>query len=207
MGYNKANLLVERALSYDVVLGDQPQAALAASYHHAGPPSEEPCFQGVADEYEQAADYLAIADQCYWNFLRVLAPAGSQLVESSRHVVPGDTLFSGRTWDSAAQTLNEFPPLTTFANFLLVPRGEEITAAFRYALPPGVVETGANGSVYRLTIYKQPGARSEPLRATITLPDGATLLEAVPSPGESDGNRLTYEINLDANLEITLRYR
>ena len=206
MGYNKANYYVERAFTYDVALGDQPQAALTITYRHTGPVSDEPCFQGVAEEFAQAADYLAIADQCYWNFLRVYTPLGSALVDSSRHVVPGDTLFSGRTWDSTAQPLDEMPGLTTFGNFLLLPRGGEATAHFIYDLPAGVIEPGNESSIYRLTVHKQPG-RAEPTVVNVTLPEGTTLVEAQPAPSNEEGNRLTFAWELVANTDIEVRYR
>ena len=206
MGYNKVNYYVERAFTYDVALGGQPQATLTITYRHTGPTSEEACFQGVAEEFAEAADYLAIADQCYWNFLRVYAPQGSVLVDSSRHVVPGDTLFSGQTWDSAAQVIEELSGLTTFANFLLLPRGGRETATFTYNLPEDVIIPSNDANVYRLTVHKQPG-RPEPAVVNVTLPAGATLLEAAPAPVNVDGNRLTFAWELIANTGIEVHYR
>uniref|UniRef100_UPI0035AE056D hypothetical protein n=1 Tax=Promineifilum sp. TaxID=2664178 RepID=UPI0035AE056D len=144
---------------------------------------------------------------CYWNFLRVYAPGGSELIDSSRHVVPGETLFSGRTWDGAAQTMREQPGLTTFANFLLVPRAGEMTASFRYRLPAGVTEPVDDGALYRLTVFKQPGLRPEPLRLAVVLPDGATLLSATPAPTLIEGNHITFETTLETNLTFSVRYQ
>lgn len=206
MGYNKANYYVERAFTYDVILGAQSQATLTIAYRHTGPTSDEACFQGVAEEFAQAADYLAIADQCYWNFLRTYAPLGSTLRDSSRHVVPGDTLFSGQTWDNAAQPLDDLPQLATFANFLLLPRGGEATAYFTYDLPAGVIEPGNGANLYHLTIHKQPG-RPEPTMVNVTLPIGATLMAAQPAPSSVEGNQLTFTWELVANADIEIRYR
>jgi hypothetical protein len=207
VGYNKVNLYVERSLDYAVTLGAQPEATLAVHYRHTGPDNGEPCRQGATEEFEQASEYLTLADKCYWNYLRVYAPADSELLDSSRHVVPGETLFTGRTWDGAAQTSREQPGLTTFANFLLLPRAGETTASFRYSLPAAVIEPAEDGALYRLTLFKQPGLRPEPLRLTLTLPDGATLLSATPAPTASDGNRLTFEATLAANFVLSVRYR
>lgn len=207
LGYNKANILVDRALDYAISLGPQPHATLTLNYRHNAPVSEKACYQGVKEEFEQATDYMTLADQCYWNYLRVYAPAGSRLLDSSHHIVPGETLFSGNTWDSAGQTVSELPWLTTFANFMLLPRGEEATAFFQYELPAGVIETVENDTVYRLAVHKQPGTRAEPLRLTISIPAGASLLEAVPSPTGFDGERLVYEISLETNIDFTVRYR
>ncbi|CUS02559.2 conserved protein of unknown function [Candidatus Promineifilum breve] len=207
MGFNKANVMVERSLQYVVSLGDRPQATLALNYRHTGPPSNEACFQGVEDEFEQAADYLTLADQCYWNFLRVYAPRGSRLLDSSTHLVPGDTLFNGVTWENAAQTYDEMPGLATFGNFMLLPRGAEGTVYFQYELPAGVVVSEDGDTVYRLTIHKQPGTRPEPLYLTVSLPSGAELLEASPTPTQVDGDIFIFELSLASDMELTMRYR
>ncbi len=206
MGYNKANLLVERALTYEVNLGAQPQASLNVLYHHTGQARDETCLQGVFEEYAAASDYLALTDKCYWNYVRVYAPGGSILQASSSHSVPGESLLNGRAWEGAAQTVAEQPGLTTFANFFLLPWGEEVTAMFQYQLPAGVTQTENGDTIYRLTVYKQPGTRPEQLTLAITLPAGATLLDSSLPATESEG-RLIMNTTLESNLEILLRYR
>src|SRR5690606_6071968 len=187
MGYNKANVFIERALDYDVSLGDSPMATLTISYTHTGPTSDIPCYQGVDKEFEEAAEYLAIADQCYWNYLRVYAPAGSEIIDSSRHLVPGDTLYSETTWESNALAINDIPWLTTFANFLLVPRGQQEVVFLNYALPVEVVVDGESGnSIYNLAVHKQPGMKMEKLAVTVTLPEGATLVGTFPMPSQNN---------------------
>lgn len=208
MGYNKANIFIERALDYAITLAAQPQAHLTITYHHTGERTGEPCYQGVDQEFEEAAEYLAIADQCYWNYLRVYAPAGSTLLDSSRHVVPGETLYSGITWGSAGQMVEDIPWLTAFANFLLVPRGEEVTTTFTYQLPAGIIVPLASGeSLYQLDIRKQPGMKDERLRIMVNLPDGATMLDASPTPIIIDGTQISFELNLKANELVAIRYR
>ena len=206
MGYNKVNLLVERTLTYEVNLGPQPQATLSALYSHTGESSAEPCAQGVEAEFAQAASYLALADKCYWNYLRVYAPGGSVLQASSSHTVPGQTLFNSRTWDGAAQTVAEQPGLTTFANFFLLPRAAEVSTMFQYALPEGITTTEDGDTVYRLTVFKQPGTRPELLALRVALPSGATLVDA-SLPAQMQDGRLLLSTTLDKNVVITLRYR
>lgn len=208
MGYNKANVYIERDLAYSVILGPQPEGLLSVTYQHTGPQKSDPCYQGVDEEFEEAAEYLAIADQCYWNYLRVYAPAGSSLLDSSRHIVPGATLYSEVTWASNALTVEDIPWLTTFANFLLVPRGEVVTAFLKYQLPPGVMTVLDSGeSVYQLTFKKQPGMKSESVAVTITLPDNATLIEARPAPTRVEGTQLAFEVEFVADQILTVRFR
>ena len=207
MGYNKVNVLVERSLDYQVTLGTRPEATLSIDYIHTGPPSEEPCYQGVEEEFDEAADYLALADQCYWNYLRVYAPQGSVLSDSSRHVVPGETLFSGITWDSSGQETDELPWLSTFSNFLLLPRGGSTSAYFTYELPADVQQAAGEDTIYNLAIHKQPGTRAEPLKVTVNLPEGASVLDISPSSVTVDGNRLIFDIMMDSDIYISIRYR
>jgi len=206
VGYNKVNLLVERTLTYEVNLGPEPTATVNLLYTHTGEPQDEPCFQGVTQEFEQALAYLALADKCYWNYVRVYAPGGSVLQASSDHTVPGETLFNGRTWDGAAQTVAEQPGLATFANFFLLPRAAELSAMFEYALPAGVLQTEDGDTVYRLTVLKQPGTRPELLTLLVALPPGATLVES-SLPAQMQDGRLMMSTTLETNLVVTLRYR
>ena len=205
VGYNKVNLLVERTLTYEVDLGPQPTATLNILYTHTGQPQDEPCFQGVTQEFEQATPYLTLADKCYWNYLRVYAPGGSVLQASSSHTVPGETLFNGRTWDGPAQTVAEQPGLTTFANFMLLPQASELSAMFQYQLPEGIVQSEGGERVYRLTVFKQPGRRPELLALLVALPVGATLLDS-SLPAENVDGRFLMTTTLDSNVEIILRY-
>jgi hypothetical protein len=61
--------------------------------------------------------------------------------------------------------------------------------------------------VYRLTIHKQPGTRSEPLYLTVSLPSGAELLNASPTPTQVDGDIFIFELSLASDMELTMRYR
>lgn len=207
VGYNKVNVHIERSYTFNVTLGPEPQASLMILYRHTGQAqSGEPCLQGVDEEFELALPYESLTDKCYWNYLRVYVPAGSVLRASSEHLVPGETILSGRTWQNAAEPVSEQPGLATWANFLMVPRASEETALFEYDLPAGVVQTEDGIEVYRLTVFKQPGTRPESLVIIATLPPGATLLSA-SHPAELDGDQIMIGTMLSTHAVITLRYR
>lgn len=208
MGYNKANVYIQRATNYEVFLQEStPRAELTVQYTHTGPAKDEPCYQGTEREYEQSLPYLASAEKCYWNYLRVYAPAVSQLLDSSRHVVPGETLFSGETWDSAAVSVEETPNLSTFANFLLVTNNGSETASFTYSLPGEVVQTNGDSSRYQLTLYKQAGTAPEPVTLAVHLPVNAEAVHISPQPARIEGNTIYFEQEVDANMEFIIDYR
>lgn len=209
MGYNKVGIYMERKTEYSVDLntGPTPQTSLTLKYRHTGPAQTEPCYQGVSEEFEQGLDYLALADQCFWNYLRVYAPGGSQLIDSSRILVPGETMFNGVTWDNEATVVEDLAGLATFANFMLVPQGGEQTATFQYELPEEVIQMEGAVNVYQLTVQKQPGLSPEQLLVMITLPEGSRIEEIVPVSGRSEGNRVLFDMALNKNTVFTIRYR
>lgn len=210
MGFNKVNIYIDRAFDYQIDLTDPvaPSARLTTTYTHSGQPTGEPCYQGVEAEFEAGADYLALADKCYWNYVRAYVPSGSVLLDSSRHVVDGATLFSGQTWDSTAQTVEDPSGLTAFANFLLIAQGQTAVFELAYALPAGVLRPQDDGStLYELRVNKQAGTRPEPVRITVALPAGAEVLESVPALAAQAGNTVTIEGNLESNAVFRIRFR
>lgn len=207
VSFNKANVYIDRRFDYTVTLGDSPTATLTVTYAHSGPELNEPCYQGVSEEFEEGADYLALADKCYWNYVRFYVPAGSRLLDSTRHIVPGETLFNATTHDSTAQPITERSGLSTFANLLLVPVASTVESFIQYEMPPGIVTQQGGDALYELTIGKQPGTRAEPTTVVINLPQGAQLLSATPLPTQSESGRLTYALSLESSTSIAIRYR
>jgi hypothetical protein len=208
MGYNKVNIYVERTLNYEVMLSGNPQAHLSIHYNNQAPiePGEAGCYQGTLADYSHAPQYLELADECYWNYVRVYAPGGSQLISSTTHLVPAETQYRGQGWHSAAQNLNEFTGWQTFANFLLVPQQETVSTAFSYTLPTAVVQIEDGVSEYQLFINRQAGTRPETVHITVQLPPGATVLQTNPASATVAGNTLTFNLSVARDTLITIRY-
>ncbi|MFO7663656.1 MAG: DUF4012 domain-containing protein [Chloroflexota bacterium] len=209
MGYNKVNLFIERSISYEINLADgsSPRATTTLNYRHTGQPQSEPCLQGVDEEFELASDYLSLADKCYWNYVRVYTPAGSQLIDSSRQVVPGETMFNGVSWDRTAETVEEHEGLTTFATFMLLPQSEEATITFEYELPGNIISTADGLHVYELKVNKQPGMQTEPLSISVKLPPGASLRDVSPASAQVEGSVIVFRTDLDSNVVLTISYQ
>jgi len=209
VGYNKANLYIDRSISYTVDLAVEatPLAALIIEHAHTGPPNAEPCTQGTLQEYVNREDYLALADKCYWNYLRVYAPAGSQLLESPTHIIPAASWYGRFDWDRPTQIFTEQPGLSTFANYLLVPHTEQVLSRYTYALPGAVLHTDGGVKQYRLQVARQAGTRPFPLLVVVRLPAGAELLSAQPAPTAVEGAAVTFVTDFASDMEYRVTYR
>ncbi len=210
VGFNKANLFINRAFDYTVDLRtpDAPSARLTTTYAHGGEPTDTPCYQGVEQEFEAGTGYLTLANKCYWNYVRVFAPTGSQLTDSSRHVVPAETLFSGTQWDSIALPIQDTTWLATFANFMLLPQGESAEFFVAYDLPQAILTSLPDDTtLYELHIQKQAGTRPEPLQVQVQLPDGAEILEVFPAEAIPAGSAVQLDMVMDGDTVIRIRYR
>jgi hypothetical protein len=206
MGFNKTNLHVQRSYTYAVDLAaNQPQAHLAITYRHTGPANDSPCFQSVS--YNDAPTYQEVADQCYFNYLRVYAPPGSGLNWMTQHMIPGEMLLLGIPWERRGQAINEFVDFTTFTNFVMVPRSQALTTEVAYLLPETAVRPHNNGQLYQLWLRKQAGAEPETVTISVTLPEGAVLLDfQAPQAPVVDGRIVTFTFELSEDTLIALHF-
>ncbi|NKQ36059.1 MAG: DUF4012 domain-containing protein [Chloroflexi bacterium] len=208
MGFNKANIYIDRQLTYNISLeGENPQAHLRISYNHNGPASNEKCEQDTSDEYAAAQEYLEIADQCYFNYLRVYVPDGSQLLDSTRQTLTGEELITGKVWDNTAQTVQEFNGFTTFTNFIIVPRGQSRDYELTYRLPADVVQSNDTHYSYQLILLKQAGTTAQTTTITVSLPSGAEFISAAPQPTAVTDSNVTFDLLLDSDQLIEVNYR
>lgn len=209
MGYFKSNIVVDRQLSYQVNIAQDGtvQARLTATYQHTGENNGQDCVQGADYNLETAVSYQNLVNKCYWNYLRVYAPNGSQLLDASSHTVPGEAMLSGQPLSNQAQNRSELTGLTTFANFFLLPIAQEMTTYFTYQLPNGIIQTIANGRQYDLQIYNQAGAKPEPVQVMVQLPEGAQLINAQPTPDKIEGNVVYFKFNLTANTAVSVQFK
>lgn len=208
VGYNKVNPLIEGVIDYSVSLEDPgaPIAALSLEYFHRGEQDGAPCAQGV-DEVYRGGSYDELISGCYWNYLRVYAPAGSELMDAGRHSAPETAFYNASGWDRPAETIFEHPAFTTFSNFLLIPEGESLTTFFTYQLPAGVTVTDDDLSVYRLKVAKQAGAPDKALTIQVTLPTDAVFVSATPLPASITEDSVTFNADLDRDLQFSVIYR
>ena len=185
MGYNKVNTNVEKQMEYEVVLGQvgRPAATLTMTYtNHSRPQTE--CVQYPAGRLRT---YDLWANDCYWDYLRLYVPLGSELL-SSEGITETEVLP-----DEAGRTV--------WGAMLVVPAAASRAVRLRYRLPD--FETGR----YLLYVQKQAGTEAVPLLVRVVVPEDSRLGSTSPLPARVTGNVVVYEWDLreDRRLSLSLR--
>jgi hypothetical protein len=185
----KLNLVVDRATTLDVALDDAGSATSSLRLDWRNDAGRE------GEPYAFLRGASLSPEGIYGTWTRVLVPATAELLEAS-----GNAALPV----SGVERVGSEAGRTSFGNYLMIrPGPADLTYRWQ---TPGVVTTEEDEQVYRLTIQKQPGMRSEPVSLRITLPDGASLLDA--SPGATiDGSSLGYAFDLMEDRVIEVRYR
>jgi hypothetical protein len=204
LGFNKMDPRVERSLSYTVDLRQPgaPQAALVMRYRNT---VTVPVFCQHRSNYGTTG-YEGMQARCYWDYVRVYAPPGTNLLGGRLPPTPGKYLLTGvdepGTWTSAAGERGT----TEFSGLFVLPTAQEAELCLEYRLPEGVWLEEADGSrAYSLRLSKQPGTEGTPVTVTVLLPAGAQVREAAGWIAQSP-DRLVWQGRLvtNASLRLTL---
>lgn len=206
VGFSKANLLVGEGLDYQVALraDGSGHAVVELNYTHKGTGLDITCTQ-VA-RYGTDITYDKLENTCYFDYLRLVVPPGSQLIQATAHPVLGEYLLRGVTTDGKAVTLqNDLPDRTVFGQFFVVEYGKQLLAHFEYDLPVVVADV-AGQKHYSLLLQKQSGANLLPVRVRLTLPVQARLVSSSPLPTVQSGAVLEFDLRLDVDRQIEVNY-
>jgi hypothetical protein len=142
VGFNKANAAVQQQLAYRIEpVANGLDAILQITYTHRAPVGAEPLCDRTA---RYGDSYEALVFRCYWDYLRVYVPGGSELV---------DAAGLNRVTAEAGERHT-----TVFAGDLVLHPGDQTTVILRYRLPPGLSD-----DPYRLVVRKQAGTYAVPL--------------------------------------------
>jgi len=145
VGYNKANAAVQAPIDYRVAPdGAGLIATLTLTYTHTARPLAPgtPCDRTprYGDSYDE------LTERCYWDYLRVYAPAGSEMVAT-------EGLARTQTERGEGDT-------TVFSGDFVLEPGASHEVVLRYRLPNSVAT-----KPYRLFVRKQAGSVAPPLQA------------------------------------------
>jgi hypothetical protein len=204
LGFNKVSAAIDKAINYDVVLGNEgeAQATVTLIYTHTIASTGLPCEHGT--EYYQGIQYQDLMNDCYWNYLRLYTPPGSTLLQATSHPLTADYLLSGVPWDGQGQVITDEPvSFSVFANFLFISQGQTASSSFTYALPPGIIQQQDGKNHYVLEVHKQAGAGPLALTITVTLPARTRLDRTIPA-ADVDGKTITFTtvLNTDQTFEV-----
>lgn len=152
MGYNKVDAVLERALDYTVSWPDGPdapaQATLRATYRHpldvVDPVCEADSFYGDS--------YTDMIERCYFDYVRLYVPAGSELLDL-------DGVQAGSATSQAGERGTQ-----VFAGYFVLKPGDSHTVTFTYRLPPHITP-----DTYTLGVQRQAGSGDLPVTLTLQL--------------------------------------
>lgn len=184
VGFNKVNARVTREVVYDVNV-ESGDALVTVTYTN---PSR--AAAGECDLLKQHKDntYASMEQSCYWNYVRVIAPPGSEFVSAEGVQDAG--------------VVQELDRVTTFGGYTVIPRNTVREVAFRYRLPVGVVKE----DVYSLTLQQQAGMPPTPITVRVRVPKGKVVRGATHAYAWEDGS-LVFRMTLreDTELRVFLR--
>ncbi|MCB0207768.1 MAG: DUF4012 domain-containing protein [Anaerolineae bacterium] len=203
LGFNKASAVVQRGLTYDIVLATDgsAKAHTRLTYQHQGQNRSEPCvlLGSHGTLYEDNMHF------CYWNYMRLVTPAAAKLISGPSMVVEGQYLLRGETTTGKIDVESISDKQSWGQLFLLAP-GDTASLDFVYDLPAGTARLRNEGLwEYTLYLQKQPGTLQTKTAITITLPDGAAFHHSQPAL-ETNGQTQTFMTELKTDQEIRLYY-
>ncbi|HLO31262.1 MAG TPA: DUF4012 domain-containing protein [Anaerolineales bacterium] len=203
VGFNKTNAVVQARLSYDVDLTDPAHPVSTLTVAHQNNASDEvPCLQWGGQRLVGQENYPL--DACYWNYMRVYAPSGTQLLNATPQKVPDEWMVLNHGVDGPVDVLEEeIEGLQAFGTLMVVPGGGSLMTSFQFGLPAEVLHISPDGKQinYSLKIKKQPGTLAIPITIRVHFPNGAAITSAFPG-AVIEGNDLLIETDLRTDLDL-----
>lgn len=140
-GYNKVDSVMEREVDYSVKWPDSPseraEAFAQVTYRHGGKvPENHAC--DLMPRYGSTYDDMAA--RCYFNYVRLYVPQGSQLID-----VSGVNVETISTQGGEGNT-------QIFGAYFIMNPGTEHVVTFQYKLPKAI-----NAEAYSLAVRRQSG--------------------------------------------------
>jgi hypothetical protein len=199
VGWSKVDRNVQRDVGYVVDLRkiERPRSSLTLKYsNHSGPgsPACDPQWLNRGNNYSQ------LKNACYWNFLRVYLPQGSQLLSRPELPLPEHSVsveIGLGTPGQETSGLSSSHRKTVFSGLESIEAGERAEINLVYDLPPSVLERDGDGLSYSLLIQKQPGVRQRMVSVEIKVPDGYELKSGSQDPARTGSGTVGFDITLE----------
>jgi hypothetical protein len=186
VGFNKVNPNVEQTIGYDTVLDNFGTATsqLTLTYHHAVNRPTPACIH----ESRYGDSYADLMERCYWDYLRIYLPIGSELVEVTGSDSPPDVY--------------EEAGCTVIGMGFLLETGQSRTIHLTYRH-----SVATKNGQYSLLVQKQSGSEPHPLRVRVRLPMGSTVVSMTPAPIAVVNGQAIWQAALDRDAQIDIAFR
>jgi hypothetical protein len=209
MGFNKVNPNVESSVEYQVSIKDEGRitSRVAVTYRNRSGSGPERCVQ----EAVYPPTYGEMMEGCYWDYLRVYVPEGSELVQGPQVTLPDGSLRARQGETEGALLGTEVGPAEAgkgvYGVFFVVAPGERREMVFEYQQPSSVVMAGEQSGTYRLLVQKQPGTLAVPLRVEVELPPGSSVVSTAPEASSLANGDVVFETDLRQDREFEVAFR
>ncbi len=206
VGFNKANPLVSEKVNYRVTLQSDGtgHAVTEIDYVHQGKQTGIVCKHYI--QLGTKVTYDILRQTCYYDYLRIIAPSGSRLLQATPQAVSPDYLLPGVSAPGKAETFqDDLLGRTVLSEFFVLEYGKQLQVHFEYDLPKVVNDLHLQKQ-YTLIVQKQGGTGAIPVGVELTLPPGASLVSSDPLPISSSGGSLKFDLRLDVDRQINVIY-
>jgi hypothetical protein len=209
VGFNKVNASVQTDVGYQVSITDAEtiSAHLTIAYNNASRVGVVQCVQEAA----YPATYEGMMEGCYWDYLRVYMPYGSQLLQGPQLSLPEGSLRARQSSGGGIRTATNVGPAEAgkevYRSFFVVAPGQRREITYEYQLPATVLLQSRSTTTYRLLVQKQAGTLAVPLQVGVILPIDATILSTSPEASSRDGTKVVFstDLRIDREFEVVFR--
>jgi hypothetical protein len=214
IGFNKTSARMKTSLEYVVNLADlnHPIGNLTVSFTNnteINNRTSQDCIQAGGEIKNLPLDQRKyIMDDCYWTYLRIYSPIGSQLVYSTPHEIPKKWPLREKIYPAQTDILDEkIFGTQVFGTLLVIPKAQTLQTLYSYQLPSMVVSKATDGKTYQyiFKIQKQPGTQDIPLTFHLILPTGMIINNPPIGFQELQKEWILY-INLNKDTQILINF-
>ena len=211
IGFNKTYAVMQVSEEYDVDLSNPEHPKAEFTIRHQNNSSiKVDCLQSRGGTIETIEEKDYRINGCFWSYLRIYTPAGSQMVESTPHEIKAPWPLREKDIPARTDTLNEaITGVNAYGTLLVVPTGQSLDTSFSYSLPEGVVtvDPDIKSWIYRLRIQKQPGTKAIPLTLHFHLPSGMKVIYPMAGLQEEAGSWiLVTDLQQDREIEVEFTF-
>ena len=179
----KTDAVMKRGLSYKLERNDKNEIIATATL-----------------KYENTAKEFDWRTSRYRNYLRLLVPKGSELIESQ------GAMYNDRTTRKGSVDVSEDLGKTVFGTFVAIEPKETREVMIKYKLPNYIGDKIKNGE-YNLLIQKQPGIDTRDLNLELKFSDKIQSVEWLDNGYKIDNNTLTVQNSLIHDRALKIKFK